>query len=76
MDIIDFAVAKVLKQEEELDPNSREFMLKAFKDAPSIPDLDPWRTGQDVIDDEMMKYTSLYNNILNKLIEEHNARNI
>ena len=72
MDIINSAVAKVCGSDKKLDPNSREFMLEAFKETPPPEDFDPWRTTQDIIDDEMMKYSSTYNEILEKLMKEHN----
>ena len=76
MDIINSAVAKVCGSDKKLDPNSREFMLEAFKEASPPQDLDPWRTSQDIIDDEMMKYTSTYNEILEKLIKEYDDGNV
>ena len=67
MDIIDKAVKAVVNP--DLDPNSREFMLEAFKETPPPQDLDPWRTTQDIIDDEMMTYSTAYNEILDKIMK-------
>lgn len=71
MDIIDLAVAKVCGSDKFSDPNSREFMLAAFKETPPPEDFDPWRTTQDIIDDNMMRYSSTYNEILEKLLKEY-----
>lgn len=70
-DILNNAVNKILAKKELNDPHSREFMLQAFKDAPPPEDLDPWRTTQDIIDDEMMKYSSTYSEILEKLMKDY-----
>ena len=70
-DILDNAVSKVLAKQGINDPHSREFMLEAFKNTPPPEDLDPWRTPQDVIDDAMMRYSSTYNEILEKLLKEY-----
>jgi hypothetical protein len=71
MEIIDNAVKKVCQSDKLSDPHSREFMLEAFKNAPSPEDFDPWRTPQDVIDDAMMRYSSTYNDILERLLKEY-----
>lgn len=71
MEIIDNAVKKVCQSDKLFDPHSREFMLEAFKNAPPPEDLDPWRTPQDVIDDAMMRYSSTYNDILERLLKEY-----
>jgi len=71
MEIIDNAVRKICQSDKLSDPHSREFMLEAFKDASPPEDLDPWRTPQDVIDDAMMRYSSTYNEILEKLLKEY-----
>lgn len=76
MDIINSAVAKVCGSDKKLDPNSREFMLEAFKETPPPQDLDPWRTTEDIINDEMMKYSSTYNEILEKLMKEYTDGNV
>lgn len=71
MEIIDNAVRKVCQSDKLSDPHSREFMLEAFKDTPPPEDFDPWRTTQDIIDDNMMRYSSTYNEILEKLLKEY-----
>lgn len=71
MDIINLAVAKVCGSDKFLDPHSKEFMLASFKETPPPEDLDPWRTTQDIIDDAMMRYTSLYKSIYDKLKKEY-----
>ena len=74
MNIIDKAVKAVVNP--DLDPNSREFMLEAFKETPPPEDLDPWRTTEDIINDELMKYSSTYNEILEKLMKEYTDGNV
>jgi len=71
MEIIDNAVKKVCQSDKLSDPHSKEFMLEAFKNAPPPEDFDPWRTPQDVIDDAMMRYSSTYNDILERLLKEY-----
>lgn len=71
MEIIDNAVTKILRSPALSDPNSREFMLDAFKNTPPPEDFDPWRTTKDIIDDNMMRYSSTYNEILEKLLKEY-----
>lgn len=70
-DILDNVVSKILAKKELSDPYSREFMLEAFKNTPPLEDFDPWRTTQDIIDDNMMRYSSTYNEILEKLLKEY-----
>lgn len=74
MNIIDKAVKAVVNP--DLDPNSREFMLEAFKETPPPEDLDPWRTTEDIINDELMRYSSTYNEILEKLMKEYTDGNV
>lgn len=74
MNIIDKAVKAVVNP--DLDPNSREFMLQAFKETPPPEDFDPWRTTEDIINDELMKYSSTYNEILEKLMKEYTDGNV
>ena len=74
MNIIDKAVKAVVNP--DLDPNSREFMLEAFKETPPPEDFDPWRTTEDIINDELMKYSSTYNEILEKLMKEYTDGNV
>ena len=74
MNIIDKAVKAVVSP--DLDPNSREFMLEAFKETPPPEDLDPWRTTEDIINDELMRYSSTYNEILEKLMKEYTDGNV
>jgi hypothetical protein len=74
MNIIDKAVKAVVNP--DLDPNSREFMLEAFKETPPPEDLDPWKTTEDIINDELMKYSSTYNEILEKLMKEYTDGNV
>ena len=76
MDIINLAVAKVCGSDKKLDPNSREFMLEAFKETPPHEDFDPWRTSQDIIDDAMMRYSKTYNEILDQLMKEYTDGNV
>jgi hypothetical protein len=69
MNIIDSAVKIVISP--ELDPNSREFMLEAFKEA-SPPDFfDPWKTDDERLEEAFMPYSSMYNEILEKLMKDH-----
>ena len=72
MNIIDNAVKKVCGSSEQLDPNSREFMLEAFKQAPYIPELDPTRTTEDRISDYIMENSEIYTQILKDLVERMN----
>lgn len=74
MNIIDKAVKAVVNP--DLDPNSREFMLEAFRETPPPEDLDPWRTTEDIINDELMRYSSTYNEILEKLMKEYTDGNV
>jgi len=74
MNIIDKAVKAVVNP--DLDPNSREFMLEAFKNTPPPEDLDPWRTTEDIINDELMKYSTAYTEILEKLMKEYTDGNV
>ena len=74
MNIIDKAVKAVVNP--DLDPNSREFMLEAFKETPPPEDLDPWRTTEDIINDELMKYSTAYTEILEKLMKEYTDGNV
>jgi hypothetical protein len=74
MNIIDNAVKAVVNP--DLDPNSREFMLEAFKNTPPPEDLDPWRTTEDIINDELMKYSTAYTEILEKLMKEYTDGNV
>ena len=67
MDIIDKAVKAVVNP--DLDPNSREFMLEAFKET-SPPDFfDPWKTDEERLDEAFMPYSSVYNEILDKIMK-------
>jgi hypothetical protein len=69
MNIIDKAVSEVVNP--KLDPNSREFMLEAFKEA-SPPDFfDPWKTDDERLEEAFMPYSSMYNEILEKLMKDH-----
>ena len=74
MNIIDKAVKAVVNP--DLDPNSREFMLEAFKETSPPEDLDPWRTTEDIINDELMKYSTAYTEILEKLMKEYTDGNV
>jgi len=74
MNIIDKAVKAVVNP--DLDPNSREFMLEAFKETPPPEDFDPWRTTEDIINDELMKYSTAYTEILEKLMKEYTDGNV
>jgi hypothetical protein len=69
MNIIEKAVSEVVNP--KLDPNSREFMLAAFKEA-SPPDFfDPWKTDDERLEEAFMPYVSMYNDILEKLMKDH-----
>jgi hypothetical protein len=69
MNIIDNAVKSVVSP--ELDPNSREFMLEAFKEAAPPDFFDPWKTDAEKLEESFMPYSSVYNEILEKLMKEY-----
>jgi hypothetical protein len=69
MDIIDNAVKVVVSP--ELDPNSREFMLEAFKEAAPPDFFDPWKTDEERLEEAFMPYSSVYNDILEKLMKDY-----
>ena len=62
MGVIDSVIRDMFSKEHDI--NSKEFMLDAFKQGHYIEDYDPWRTAQDVVNDNMMRYSSLYRDIL------------
>ena len=74
MDIIDNAVKSVVSP--ELDPNSREFMLEAFREAPGLDFFDPWKTDEERLNEAFMPYSSVYNEILEKLMKEYTDGNV
>jgi hypothetical protein len=69
MDIIDNAVKVVVSP--ALDPNSREFMLEAFREAAPPDFFDPWKTDAERLEEAFMPYSSVYNEILEKLMKDY-----
>lgn len=74
MNIIDNAVKAVVNP--DLDPNSREFMLEAFRESPGLDFFDPWKTDEERLNEAFMPYSSVYNEILEKLMKEYTDGNV
>lgn len=72
MNIIDNAVRMVCGSNEDLDPNSREFMLKAFEDTPYIEELYSTKSTEERISDFIMENSAAYTQILQELVERMN----